>query len=418
MRTPRIVLFTLLTCILSTSSSRGDEPQFTWGGDIRARIVDFHRIPTEKGGMPPENRFLRVRSRLQGAYRFTPDVAFQARLTNEWREYDSDKGRNDYQAMDEFIVDNFFLDAGKLCGGRLDLRIGRQDLRYGTGKIISEGTPLDSSRAYYFNAIKARITLSPQLLIDLLGIANANEDEFAIHRENRELFEGDENGGGIYVINNRTAALRQEYYYIFKHEVRQSSLDLHTWGMRFTPRFSAALSANLELALQDGNRDNGNNVDSQLLDLSLFYALPLRQSRRPVVELSYYFLSGDDPDSSTEEGWHPVWARAPHYLSYIIPRALMPDFASWSNLSMPSIGLSSAVTDNLSCQLRLAKVYASEKGLDGGTEKGTLFISRFTYTINKKWDGALHVEVMDPDSYYRTVNHYAHYAHLELMYHF
>ncbi|MFZ5758571.1 MAG: hypothetical protein ACOY32_02940 [Thermodesulfobacteriota bacterium] len=417
MRTPRIVLFTLVIFILSIGAARGDEPPFIWGGDLRARIVDFHRIPTENGKLLPENRFLRIRSRFQGAYRFSPDVALQARLTNEWREYDSDKGRNDYQAMDEFIVDNFFLDIKDLCGNRLDLRIGRQDMNYGTGKIIREGTPLDSSRAFYFNAVKGRFTYE-QVIVDLFGIANDNEDEFAIHRENRELFEGEENGGGIYVINDRIAALRQEYYYIFKHEVRESSLDLHTWGMRFTPRFSATLSANLELALQDGSRDNGNDVDGQLLDISLFYALPLRQSRKPMIDLSYYFLSGDDRESSAEEGWHPVWARAPHYLSYIIPRALMPDFASWTNLSMPSIGLSSPITENVSCQIRLARVYAPEKGLGNGRTRGTLFISRCTYTINKKWDGALHVEVMDPDSYYRTVNHYAHYAHLELIYHF
>lgn len=417
MRRRQILFFIFLGITLLPCTALADRQPFTWGGDLRARLVDFNRIPIEKGMLMPENRFFRFRSRIRAAYAFTPDISLQARLTNEWREYDGGKGSNDYAAMDEFIIDNFFLDINNLFNDGLDLRIGRQDMTYGTGKIIQLGTPLDSSRTFYFNAVKGRCKL-PQLTVDVFGIANDNEDEFAIHRENRLLVEGEENGGGIYIINNRIAGLPQEYYYIFKHEVRADNLDLHTWGARFSPQVSETFSANLELALQDGKRDSGYAVDGRLLDISFYYKLPLLQSHKPVADLSYYYLSGDDPETSREEGWHPVWARCPQYMSYIIPRALMPDFASWSNLSMPSIGLSAAISSKVSCRLRLAKVYAPEKGLGNSKEKGTLLITRFTCKLNRNWDGNLHLEVMDPNGYYGAVNHYAHYAHVELMYHF
>ncbi|MCB2180778.1 MAG: alginate export family protein [Desulfobulbaceae bacterium] len=407
----------LLTLFLATGPAWSDESRFTWGGDIRARIVDYDRIPTEKGTLWDETRFFRLRTRLWGQYAFTPDVAFRARLTNAWREYDSDKGVNNYQAMDEFVFDNFFMDINNLFSEKLHLRLGRQDLKYGTGKIIRIGTPLDSSRTYYFDAVKARF-MFPKLTVDALGIITDNEDEFAIHRENRQLVEGKEHGAGIYVTNRHFAKIPQEYYYFFKHEDRASDLDLHTLGARFSPKFTKQFSANMEVAVQDGSRDNGNDIEGQLFDLSLFYKLPESVSFKPVMDLSYYYLSGDDKNTGTEEGWHPLWARFPQYMSYTIVRALVPNFAAWSNISMPSIGLKANIGSHFTLRLRVAKVYAPEKGLEDGEEKGDLYISRLTYKINDHWDGNIHLEAMDPGNYYAAVNHTAHYAHLQLMYHF
>lgn len=417
MHRPLILIFLFLFILLAARESLAGEEKFSWGGDLRARLVDFNRIPTEQGPMLPETRFFRFRTRVWANYAFTPDVSFKARLVNAWREYDSDKGTNRYQAMDEFVFDNFYLDINNLFQDRLDLRLGRQDLKYGTGKIIRIGTPLDSSRTYYFNAVKGRLKF-PRLQIDLFAIFNDDEDAFAIHRANRLLVEGEENGAGIYIINKRLTNMVQEYYYIFKHEVRSSNLDLHTVGGRFTRTFNDRFSANLELAIQDGKRDNGNSIGGQLFDLSLFYKLPFFEQLKAKADLSYYYLSGDDPNSSREEGWHAVWSRYPQYMSYTVVRALVPDFASWSNISMPSMGISSQISDHLLLKCRLARVYAPEEGPGGSKEKGSLFISRLTYKINEKWDGNLHFEVMDPDSYYENINHYAHYAHVQLMYHF
>ncbi len=389
----------------------------SWGGDLRARVVNFDRIPTEAGMIWPENRFFRFRTRLWGRYDFSPDISFTGRLVNEWREYDHDRGSNNYQAMDEVVFDNLYLDLKNLFNNHLDLRMGRQDLRYGTGKIIRIGTPLDSSRTYYFNAIKGTIKLN-WLQIDLLALQVDDEDELAIHSKDRRLLEGEENGGGIYIKNRLFATVPQEYYYLYKHEQRAQNLDLHTVGLRLMPKFSESLSANLELAVQDGHRQQGSSVSGELLDFSLFYKLPAWRTIKPVLDLSYYYLSGDDPGTSKEEGWQPLWARFPQYMSYTMVRAQVPDFAGWSNISMPSAGLKMDMTSQLNLALRLALVHAPEKGPGGGDKRGSLLIARLSYKMAENWGGNIHLEVMDPDDYYANTKDYGHYCHFELMYHF
>lgn len=419
----------LCCCSLAFGETGIDKTKFSWGGDLRARVANFDRIPKEDGKLWAENRYFRFRTRVWGKYAFNPDISFATRLTNEWRTYDKGKGANQYKALDEFVFDNFYLDVNNLLSGRLDLRVGRQDMRYGTGKVILLSTPLDSSRTYYFNAVKGRLKYD-RLKVDLFATYNENEDEFVINGEDRALIEdgvsvdGSDAGGGIYVMNDRFARLPQEYYYVYKHEElsgAQTDLDLHTFGVRFMPRFTDSLSANVEAAFQDGDRENGGDVAGELFDVSLFYNLPFWQAHKPVVDLSYYYLSGDDPNTTKEEGWHPVWARFPQYMSYTIVRAAVngrTDFASWTNISMPSIGLRFNLGKNANLKLRLAQVYAPEEGAGGGKEKGALFISRLTCKINEQWDTNMHVEVFDADHYYANINGYAHYVHFDVMFHF
>jgi alginate export protein len=409
-------VFILFVILLSANLWAADSP-FSWGGDLRARVVSFDRIPTEAGMIWSEQQFFRFRTRLWGRYAFSPDISFTSRLSNEWREYAPDKGTNKYQPLDEVVFDNIYLDVNNLFDNHLDLRIGRQDLQYGTRKIICIGTPFDSSRTYYFNAIKATLSLAP-LQIDFLALHVNDEDELAINSQDRRLVEGEEYGGGMYIKNSFFSSVPQEYYYLYKHEQRSQNLNLHTVGLRFMPEFSRNLSVNLEMAMQGGHRQNGGSVAGELFDLSVFYTPSFWQNANPRFDLSYYYLSGDDPNSVKEEGWHQLWARFPQYMSYILVRAQVPDFAAWSNISMPSAGLAVDVNSHLNLKLRVSLAYAPEDGPGGGNKKGSLFITRLSYKINRNWRGNIHLELMDPDDYYANTDGYAHYGHMELAYHF
>lgn len=411
------ILVTALLCSLTAAGAQAADAAGAWGADLRLRLVDLNRIPTEAVRIWPENRFLRVRSRLWGSYQLTPQLSCSARLVNEWREYAHEKGTNNYQALDEVVLDNLYIDLDNLFNNHLNLRIGRQDLNYGTGKIIRLGTPLDSSRTCYFNAIKASLHLD-SLQFDFLALQVAAEDELAIHSRDRALLEGDENGAGLYIKNNHFPSVPQEYYYLYKHEQRAANLDLHTVGLRLMPQFSEHLTANLEMARQDGHRQYGTLAGGELLDLSIFYRLPSWRRLTSLLDLSYYYLSGDDPHTRTDEAWQPLWARYPHYMSYTMVRSQVPHFAAWSNISMPSAGLAVDITSRLKLATRLALVYAPEEGPGGGHKKGNLFVCRLRYTINKKWRTDIHLEVMDPDDYYSESHGHGHYSHIELLYRF
>jgi hypothetical protein len=53
-------------------------------------------------------------------------------------------------------IDNLYLDV-KNIRDRVDLRIGRQNIKEGRGRMISDGTGGDGSRTEYFDAILAKV---------------------------------------------------------------------------------------------------------------------------------------------------------------------------------------------------------------------------------------------------------------------
>ena len=56
-----------------------------------------------------------------------------------------------------------------------DLRIGRQDLMYGSGRLIADGTPMDGSRSFFMDALKATVKFDEKEKTDLLGIYDSAE---------------------------------------------------------------------------------------------------------------------------------------------------------------------------------------------------------------------------------------------------
>ena len=167
----------ILAVVLCTGAAWGAEAQQApgefaggsgikceWGGDVRVRQVHFDDIPiiadppgVTRGG---ENHFFRFRTRIGGAMHCGEDVCVKARVVNEFRHFedpdmDAAADVSSWEFPDELIVDNLYLDLKNMLDDKLDLRLGRQDIIYGTGKVFLDGTPKDGSRTIYNDAVKA-----------------------------------------------------------------------------------------------------------------------------------------------------------------------------------------------------------------------------------------------------------------------
>ena len=141
------------------------------GGDIRIRQEDYNNIPGP--AVPGTHQdYLRFRTRIWGQVG-TDSVSLYGRLANEWRDYrvpnSSTTTSRNWRWPDEIVLDNLYLDIKGLLDDRLSLRIGRQDLNYGAGRVIFEGTPGDGSRTLFFDALKATVKLSKTTTLDVLG---------------------------------------------------------------------------------------------------------------------------------------------------------------------------------------------------------------------------------------------------------
>ncbi len=447
------------------------KPTLRWGGDIRIREEMFDNIPIKadppgvtRGG---KNDFFRFRTRLWGEADPMPNVTLRARAVNEfrlWHEPDpaSPVQRSNYDFPDEVVFDNLSLKISNLAKDRLDITIGRQDLIYGTGFVVLEGTPKDGSRTIYFNAARAVWRHDAKTTVDLFGIWNPSKDQLAINSSDRDLTgttsandDMYEKGAGLYLKNKSIEKLPFEAYLIYKREgpwnqaakkdadgnllppayawqtlnasrglIENPAANFGTLGVRLMPVLSDCLKANIELAGQIGER---GDVDQHGfgMDAFLLYAIPPLKDWKAEARAGLYYLSGDDPKTKDDEGWNPLWARYPQY-SELYVYAWDADAAGrWSNIMMPNVGLSLSPVNWLKLSLFGGYLMAPEEdGPGGGDERGWLGVAKGEFTIREsilgkkdKLTGHLWLEVLEPGDYYK-VDDTAWFARWQLAYEF
>jgi hypothetical protein len=430
-----------------------------WGGDIRIRQVHFDDIPivadppgvTRRG----ENHFFRFRTRLWGQWDPMENVTVKGRVVNEFREWidpdmDMTPDVSSYDFPDELVVDNLYLEMRNLMDNRLDIRVGRQDMIYGTGKVILEGTPKDGSRTIYFDAAKLTWKGIANTTVDVFGIYNESENKLGINDfdgqpDKRDVTgytgafnDNTESGGGVYVKSQcpRTA-MPLEAYYIYKDESAWTAVDpdlgnvpvpgreIHTLGGRLLPKLSDTVNAALEVAYQTGETDSNRDTEGWMADGVVNMTLP-GETMKPVLSAGLYYLSGDDPNTLDEdEGWNPLWARWPQYSELYVYAYDAESAGRWSNLMMPHLDLSMALNKNVRAKAMVALMEANEDDGPGpGKTRGILGTVRVDFNLaekllseHDKLMGHVTVEVLDPDDYY-LVDDMAHFARWELTYAF
>ena len=460
-----LVAMVVTTTAWSTLRAEDVVSAFRYGGDERIREEFFDNIPViadppgvARGG---DNNYFRYRTRLWAEYDLLPNVTFRVRAANEFRNWDSPSmsakpQRSDWGCMDEIVLDNLYLDVRDLLDKKLDVRVGRQDLIYGTGKVILEGTPGDGSRTIYFNAAKATWKGIPNATLDAFAIYNENEDELAINSADRDLNayptaveSPTESGGGLYLKSQMCKTMPFEAYLIYKHEnaweqkgsntvyawqsvsssgtlLENPEFDVGTLGFRLMPVIGERVKGNIEAAVQVGDRGDESQF-GYMVDAFATYQVPLCETMKPAVDGGVYLLSGDDPGSKNDEGWDPLWARYPQFSELYVYAFDFENLsaARWSNLVMPHAGLVASPTAWLKTSAMLGYMWAMEDdGPGDGTERGLLAVAKGEFTIgqkmllpNDKLTTHLWLELLEPGDYY-NVDDLATFARWEVMYSF
>ncbi len=431
------ILITLSLCcafsLIAKEPVKKTASMFTWGGDLRLREVYFDNIPYSNGqeARGGVNHFQRYRIRLWGDYQAKENLMFRMRLVNEFFTYEEPNNKN-WHSPDELVFDNLFID---WFINNWSIRIGRQDLIYGTGKLILDGTPKDGSRTIYFDAIKASYTGLENTSIDFLLLHTQAKDPLAIHSEDRDIvgyspgnaYEGSESGGGVYIKNSSNQNLPFEAYYFVKTHGQKvgpiNNRDRHTVGTRLMPKFSDAFDGNLELAYQ-----LGNDISAYMIDAAFYWHIQALTNLHATMGMGWYHLSGDKLSSShRDEGWSPLWGRWPQYSELYIYAYDVNGAGRWSNISSPHIDFTFNPTEKITTSLMIGYLFAPEAdGAGGGHNRGFITTLNNQFAIKEqllcnhdKLTVRALFEVMKPDGYYKAdQRHTALFARLELDYSF
>ncbi len=374
-----------------------------------------------------DTNFWRLRTQLWSMVDFNKQYIGYVRLANEARYYmDTTSPQNKLGLnKDELLFDNLYVKANNAAGLPVDITYGRQDFLgvFGEGFLIVDGTPGDGSRTYYFDAFRGLLALSDKWNVDLVYISNHNQEDrlpIAFSAPKRTLDGSDNDGAVFYFRGKLSDNLTLEPYYIWKKESQISAaiptLRLNTYGAHAVYGFGGGWKLHGELAVQDGQYDNGNKREG--LGWYAFIGRTYDNvAFKPSFDLGYVYLSGDDPTTKTKnEEWDPLWSRYP-WMSELYSLSLAtesPDRlpAYWSNLKMYRIALNFALPNatglGLSYNLLLANdppAYQNAPifSLDNKT-RGQLVVAKLSHTFSKTVDGYVTIEDFFPGNYYAPSN--------------
>jgi len=330
------------------------------------------------------------------------------KVTNEFRVFLAPKDRA--FNWHEIFFDNLYIKW--TIPGRLPFTItaGRQDINLGEGFIIADGTPLDGSRSYYFNALRVDADFDKNHKLIFFFHAQETTDRYLplIHERPQPLAEQPENALAFY-YSGAFGKAKVDAYAVRKTtegtELFPVAGRVDTFGLRGQVPVIRRLALTAEGALQTGTYgDAGRSAFGGIvhLDYDIAGALPLLKT----VVFGGIFLSGDRPGTEKIEGWDPIFSRWPKWSEsyiYTLTRESRPSY--WSNLTSLYGSLSldfGSRSDGLLMFQRLGAVEAQPGVFPGGTGlgRGALIKGRLNYKISKFLTGRVLWEHFIPGSFY------------------
>lgn len=310
-------LFTLLAALLLAQSVFAS---WDLGLDLRARFYTNNNLPNDKYGESGSTSFGRFRTRVWGAYK-TDDFGFYLRLANEFRDYYSPESSSSKQRFpDVLFIDNLYVETKDLLGA-LDIRLGRQNLSFGSKRIISEGTPGDGSRGTAFDGLRITWKGEEKRTLDAFAFYQSDDDWLPTagktHANGKRPGDYDLNGlaqdefaTGLYWQDRSNKNFDWDAYYVAKFEYRDEdskfrsegkTSNTQTLGFRLLPVFSEKLKGEVEAAIQAG--DHGH-----LAGLA-YSGLTYVPRKGQELTLACLYLTGDSDGPRGEHSWKSVYNR-------------------------------------------------------------------------------------------------------------
>lgn len=352
--------------------------------------------------------YTRNRTTLGLAWKPLGNLEVLGKVTNEFRVYLAPKDRA--FGWHELFVDNLYVKW--TAPGRVPFTVtaGRQDLNFGEGFVIADGTPGDGSRSYYFNALRVDAGLAEGHTLTAFAHATKATDRYlpVVHPKPQPLAEQSESALALYYAGTLGRA-NLDVYAVRKttdaNEAWPVPTRTDTFGARAVAVLSKPLSLTGEAALQTGRYgEAGRSAFGVLVhvDQDLAGTLPLLKS----AVVGGILLSGDDPATARMEGWDPIFSRWPKWSEsyiYTYTRESRPSY--WSNLTSLYAQLAfdlGARSDGHLMIMPMGAGQAQVGDFPGGTGRyrGTLLRGRLNYRVSKYLTGRFVWEHFTPGRFY------------------
>ncbi len=416
--------FLLVLSMLIISPNLRAEIKTTFGSAIRLRH-EYLRNNTDMSHQRFDNlNYFRIKTSFWSQLEVDQALNFFLKFTNENRPYTyrgSTTGNKDWHYdIHELAVDNFYGELRNLFDSTVDIRLGRQDLLYGEGFLIADGTPSDGSRTYYFNALTTKWRFNETNTLDLLYIYNPRDDQFfPVLNEDKSpqaLNVTKEEAYAFYLKSMSFKPFDLETYYIYKKEgvdggkgYQAEKGIINTLGsfLKYT-RDSWVLRG--QIASQWGKYGLNDRL-AQGGYVFIDKNFP-QKTWTPTLTAGYAYLSGDDKDTSKNEGWDPVFSRFP-WLSELYGALYTAEagiHSYWTNLHLARASLTLKPTEKMKLFLAYNYLWADEYpspnmalSITGtGKNRGHLPQVQLSYSFTKNISAYILCEYLAPGNFYKN----------------
>lgn len=422
----RIIAMLMLTMFVCGEAAAAMDA-FKFGGALRLRQEYWQDVFDMNKDLAKDENFIRFKTTLFGQYTCpkTGSVLY-LRLANEMRYYMLSNSAANQEStggkvydMDEGVIDNLYFEKKGLFDGKIDLKLGRQDFlgTYGEGFLIMDGTPVDGSRTFYFNAAKATYKINPSNSIDFIYLVNLAKDKMLLfdnQRAARATNTSDEQAGIIYGKLKLNDSVSFEPYFMNKIEFTAPNLNVNTFGARIVDTINPSWKVRGELAMQSGEYDNAAKTKMAAMGGYAYATRSFKETKySPEIEVGLTYLTGDDvttPD--TVEAWDPLFSRFPslselYLLSYLSETGIIGYFSNLTMIKIPQVKLQFTKDTSMSVSYNLLTAnqnIASAKTMfsNDGKDRGQMLIANVKHAINKNLSGYLWVERFTPGNFYTS----------------
>lgn len=367
-----------------------------------------------------EYNYQRYRLRLGGTAKLSKSFEINFRGVMETRSYAKPDSIDGYHP-DDILFDTLNVTWRNMGGKPLTLTLGRQDMTFGNGWLVLDGTPGDGSRTIFFDAARLTYDLkSKKTTIDFVGICNGSKSDRwlpVIHPASssyakfpRPLTEQNENGAIAYLSNKSLPKTTLDGYFIYKHDSKVlangNNGDTYAFGARAERDLSDHWRYRFEAAPEFGNK-NGRDLRAFGATQRLTYSLKDKKNQR--IQFGYDYLSGDDPDTKdVNEGFDMLWGRWPQWTEvYLYNMASETRVGDYTNVQRLDVGWACTPVKNLDLSFDYMPLFAAsnpKRILPGfsqnGKFRGNMGQAVLRYKFNDHVNGHLWGEFYAPGSYY------------------
>jgi hypothetical protein len=398
------------------------ETKVAIGGDLRLRGEGFDNILDLTDSKADNYTFYRMRPRLWVDAHPREGLRVYLRLTDEYRWGRGERTSGARDADLKIGVDNAYADVrigGSPLGGNLNLRFGRQDLMYGEGFLVWDGTPSDGSSTACFDAAVLSWTHEQsKSKVDML-MSKIAETGFAPGRNDEDFFGlyAKRDPGEFYVLYRDQ---RAPLFFIsgadtIVHPERRTT----AIGARYARLPETGLHFAAEGTFQTGDFGEESNRGFGGYARGGYTVTP----RKLCVELAGVYLSGDDPKTRKYEGWDGFYSEWPKYSEGTVytmydglTRIGRDDAGTWTNMTAYWVEGRAVPMKQARVSVRATKLLANEKtGPGTGKDRGFLVAGQVNVDLGAGLTGQVLGEYFDPGDFYAKDADWSWYGRWQLI---